>query len=63
VLKPVWADRPRRIGEVPPLGFIRDQAEGLCKEDGMDVKVRALLAERRRKIGYEQELVVAVVGC
>lgn len=38
-------------------------AEGLRKEDSLEVKVRALLAERRQRIGYERELVAAVLSC
>ncbi|MDT3720365.1 hypothetical protein [Pseudomonas oryzihabitans] len=38
-------------------------AEGLLKEDSLEVKVRALLAERRQRIGYERELVAAVASC
>lgn len=38
-------------------------AEGLRKGDSLEVKVRALLAERRQRIGYERELVAAVLSC
>lgn len=38
-------------------------AEGLRKEDSLEVKVRALLAERRQRIGYDRELVAAVESC
>lgn len=38
-------------------------AEGLRREDSLEVKVRALLAERRQRIGYERELVAAVRSC
>ncbi|NMY89842.1 hypothetical protein [Pseudomonas oryzihabitans] len=38
-------------------------AEGLRKEDSLEVKVRALLAERRQRIGYERELRAGVVSC
>lgn len=38
-------------------------AQGLSKSDSLEVKVRALLAERRQRIGYERELVAAVVSC
>ncbi|MFU6375137.1 hypothetical protein ACM792_08120 [Metapseudomonas otitidis] len=31
--------------------------------DSLEVKVRALLAERRQRIGYERELVAASHGC
>ncbi|MGV2835354.1 hypothetical protein [Pseudomonas shirazensis] len=38
-------------------------ADGLRKADGLEVKVRALLAERRQRIGYEKELSAAVAAC
>ncbi len=38
-------------------------AAGLKKADSLEVKVRALLAERRQRIGYERELVAAVSAC
>lgn len=38
-------------------------AAGMKKADSLEVKVRALLAERRQRIGYEKELVVAVGAC
>ena len=38
-------------------------AEGLRKDDSLEVKVRALLAERRQRIGYERNLTAAIVGC
>ncbi|MBA1195670.1 hypothetical protein G7011_00895 [Pseudomonas plecoglossicida] len=38
-------------------------ASGLRKEDSLEVKVRALLAERRQRIGYEKQLVAAVSAC
>lgn len=38
-------------------------AEGLRRDDSLEVKVRALLAERRQRIGYERELVAAVASC
>lgn len=38
-------------------------AEGLRKQDSLEVKVRALLAERRQRIGYERELVAAAASC
>lgn len=37
--------------------------EGLHKEDSLEVRVRALLAERRQRMGYERELVALVLGC
>lgn len=38
-------------------------ADGLRKSDALEVKVRALLAERRQRMGYERELVAAVSSC
>lgn len=38
-------------------------AEGLRKEDSLEVKVRALLAERRQRIGYERELAATAISC
>ncbi|PUA43442.1 hypothetical protein C5U62_22700 [Pseudomonas protegens] len=35
----------------------------LKKTDGLELKVRALLAERRQRIGYERVLVAAVDAC
>ena len=38
-------------------------ASGLRKEDSLEVKVRALLAERRQRKGYERELLAAKEAC
>jgi len=38
-------------------------AVGLRKTDSLEVKVRALLAERRQRIGYEKELEAAARTC
>lgn len=38
-------------------------AAGLRKTDSLEVKVRALLAERRQRIGYEKQLAAAVGAC
>ncbi|MBK5002992.1 hypothetical protein IAE37_005268 [Pseudomonas sp. S31] len=38
-------------------------AAGLRKSDTLEVKVRALLAERRQRIGYEKEVVAANSAC
>ena len=38
-------------------------ATGLKRADSLEVKVRALLAERRQRIGYERELEVAISAC
>lgn len=44
--------------DVPPWA-----AAGLSKGDSLEVKVRALLAERRQRIGYEKQLVAAIGAC
>ena len=36
---------------------------GLRKTDSLEVKVRALLAERRQRIGYQRLLEAAVDAC
>lgn len=38
-------------------------AAGLRKTDSLEVKVRALLAERRQRIGYEKQLSAANAAC
>lgn len=38
-------------------------AGSLKKVDSLEQKVRALLAERRQRIGYERELVAAIGAC
>lgn len=38
-------------------------AAGLRKTDSLEVKVRALLAERRQRIGYEREVGAALQAC
>jgi len=38
-------------------------AAGLKAGDSLEVKVRALLAERRQRIGYERELLAANEAC
>lgn len=38
-------------------------AAGLRKTDSLEVKVRALLAERRQRVGYERLLAAAVSAC
>ncbi|HFL2185955.1 hypothetical protein N5J66_25375 [Pseudomonas juntendi] len=38
-------------------------AASLRKTDSLEVKVRALLAERRQRIGYERQLEAAVTAC
>ncbi|MNZ21594.1 hypothetical protein D3C78_386700 [compost metagenome] len=35
----------------------------LRRSDPLEIKVRALLAERRQRLGYERELVAAVQAC
>lgn len=55
---PVLVPCKTKVVAVPPWA-----AQGLKKSDSLEVKVRALLAERRQRIGYERELVAAVVSC
>ncbi|MEQ6495476.1 hypothetical protein [Pseudomonas aeruginosa] len=38
-------------------------AAGLMKSDDLQMKVRALLAERRQRIGYEAQLLAANQAC
>ncbi|WP_324727120.1 hypothetical protein [Pseudomonas chlororaphis] len=38
-------------------------AAGLKKADSLELKVRALLAERRQRIGYEQQLLASANSC
>ncbi|WP_411382796.1 hypothetical protein ACK3BK_15660 [Pseudomonas sp. L7] len=43
---------------VPPWAAV-----GLRKTDSLEVKVRALLAERRQRIGYERQIEAAIQAC
>lgn len=36
---------------------------GLHKADSLEVKVRALLAERRQRTGYERQLISSIKSC
>lgn len=38
-------------------------AASLRKTDSLEVKVRALLAERRQRIGHEKQLIAALTSC
>lgn len=38
-------------------------AASLKKADSLEVKVRALLAERQQRVGYERELFAVFEGC
>ncbi|HAB02906.1 MAG TPA: hypothetical protein DCE25_08245 [Pseudomonas sp.] len=49
--------RAREVA-VPPWA-----AAGLRKTDNLEVKVRALLAERHQRIGYEKQLAASVSAC
>lgn len=55
---PVLVPCKTKTVAVPPWA-----AAGLKKSDSLEVKVRALLAERRQRIGYERQLVAAVGAC
>ncbi|MDF2793570.1 MAG: lipoprotein [Pseudomonas orientalis] len=48
---------------VPEVAVPTWAAVGLKKGDSLEVKVRALLAERRQRIGYERQLLAAVISC
>ncbi|MBD1602453.1 hypothetical protein [Pseudomonas typographi] len=72
VAEPVTQPEPRTVRvEVPVQVPCRTQAvavppwaaAGLKKSDSLEVKVRALLAERRQRIGYEKELKASVYTC
>ncbi len=38
-------------------------AAGLRKTDSLEAKVRALLAERRQRVGYEKQMEAAILAC
>lgn len=47
----------------PELAVPAWAAAGLQKIDNLEVKVRALLAERRQRIGYERQLLAIAYSC
>jgi len=49
-----------RAPVVPAPGWAMDS---LKKTDSLELKVWALLAERRQRIGYERQLIAAVRAC
>ncbi|MDD1150057.1 hypothetical protein M5G25_17360 [Pseudomonas sp. TNT2022 ID357] len=51
---------PCRVSAVPVPAWSTDS---LKKTDSLELKVRALLAERRQRIGYERQLEAAVSAC
>lgn len=51
---------PCRAPEVSVPSWV---AVGLSKTDSLEMKVRALLAERRQRIGYERLLQASVQAC
>lgn len=51
---------PCRVSAVPVPAWATDS---LKKTDSLELKVRALLAERRQRIGYERVLVAALLAC
>lgn len=55
---PVLVPCKTKTVAVPPWA-----AAGLKKSDSLEVKVRALLAERRQRIGYERQVSAAVSVC
>ncbi|HIE1428226.1 TPA: hypothetical protein ACXJTC_001908 [Pseudomonas aeruginosa] len=48
---------------VPAIEVPAWAAAGLRKDDDLQTKVRALLAERRQRIGYEAQLLAANQAC
>lgn len=48
---------------VPEVAIPIWAAAGLRKTDSLEVKVRALLAERRQRVGYEKQLEGASRAC
>jgi hypothetical protein len=48
---------------IDPVAVPHWAAVGLKKTDSLEVKVRALLAERRQRIGYERQLMAAQQAC
>lgn len=51
---------PCRVPVVPVSAWATDS---LKKTDSLELKVRALLAERRQRMGYEKQLEAAVDAC
>ena len=51
------------FGRTLAVGAAAFAAAGLKKSDSLELKVRALLAERRQRIGFERELVAAANAC
>lgn len=49
--------------QVPEVTVPLWASTGLRKADSIEVKVRALLAERRQRIGYEKQLVSVINTC
>ncbi|MCY1313241.1 hypothetical protein D9M70_637440 [compost metagenome] len=49
--------------KVEPVAIPSWAAAGLKEADSLEVKVRALLAERRQRIGYERQLRAALLAC
>ncbi|WP_279653756.1 hypothetical protein [Pseudomonas morbosilactucae] len=47
----------------PEVGVPPWAAANLRKTDSLEVKVRALLAERRQRIGYETEMAASLEAC
>lgn len=48
---------------VPDVAVPPWAAAGLRKDDSLEVKVRALLAECRQRLGYEKQLIAALSAC
>ena len=63
-VQPIRVEVPVQIPCRTPEVAVPTWAEsGLRKNDSLEVKVRALLAERRQRIGYQKQLYAAVESC
>ncbi|WP_442967835.1 hypothetical protein [Pseudomonas sp. S31] len=63
---PPCIETPRRLKSAEIINqspFWSPFCPDLRKTDSLEVKVRALLAERRQRIGYEKQLKAALVAC
>ena len=51
------------MSSVPDVAVPPWATASLRKTDSLEVKVRALLAERRQRIGYERQLIAVGYAC
>ncbi|MBP5118861.1 hypothetical protein K5F93_19910 [Pseudomonas protegens] len=63
-VRTVRVEVPVQVPCRAPVVHVPAWATGSLKKiDSLELKVRALLAERRQRIGYERLLVAAVAAC